>query len=608
MTLMPNVVTANGAAAEAQSVPGMVVFGGAGGRANEGRLQLDGLSVGSAFGGAGVSAYIPDVGNAQEITMVSSGGLGEAEVGGPTMNIVPKEGGNTIAGQFYAAGVSGGMVGSNYTQALQDRGLTTPGELQQLWDFNLGIGGPLLRDRIWYFAGVRDEGSHRSVPGMFANANEGDPAKWTYVADTSRPAVNAASYRNLSLRLTVQATPRTKFNVFWDEQMPCEGGTTPYAAQEVSACRKSGDGEYFAGGTAAPTPRSTATLAPETAAYRDFGQRVRQAKWTSPLTNRLLLESNAGAYWSRYGGKLTPGANTADLIRVVEQCARGCLDNGNIANLTYRSGNRSSNINMSVNWAAAATYVIGAQSMKFGYQGALLYQQSNSITNSQYLQYRTNNGVPDQMTLTIGNFSFGGRVRADSFYAQDQWTRGRMTLQGALRYDHAWSYFPEVQVGPVRFFPNAVVYPHTTGVEGYHDLTPRGGVAFDVFGNGKTAIKANVGRYLEAAQNAGLFIASRPIGRLVTTTTRAWTDQNKDFVADCDLLNPGNRIFVPAAETSAAPMRTRHSGRRSSTRRRTRRCSRAGASGRVTGRWACRSNSNCFPACRSRSAISGAGS
>ena len=97
-----------GAASDVQSVPGMVVFGGAGGRGNEGRLQLDGLSVGSAFNGAGVSAYIPDVGNAEEISMVSSGGLGEAEVGGPTMNIVPKEGGNTIAGQFYAAGVDRG--------------------------------------------------------------------------------------------------------------------------------------------------------------------------------------------------------------------------------------------------------------------------------------------------------------------------------------------------------------------------------------------------------------------------------------------------------------------------------------------------------------------
>ena len=104
---------------------------------------------------------------------------------------------------------------------------------------------------------------------MFANLNDGDPTKWTYVADTSRPAVYAASFRTLSLRLTVQATPRNKFNVFWDEQMPCEGGAAPGSGTDIDACRQSGDGEYFAGGTAAPTPRASATLAPETAAYRD---------------------------------------------------------------------------------------------------------------------------------------------------------------------------------------------------------------------------------------------------------------------------------------------------------------------------------------------------
>lgn len=537
MGLMPNTVTAAGTASDIQAVPGMVVFGGAGGRGNEGRLQLDGLSVGSAFNGAGVSSYLPDVGNAQEISMVASGGLGEAEVGGPTMNIVPKEGGNRIAGQFYAANVTPGMVGSNYSQELKDRGLTTPGELQKIWDLNLGIGGPLIRDRLWFFGGVRDEGSHKTVPGMFANLNDGDATKWTYVADTSRPAVYAASFRMLSLRLTVQATPRNKFNVFWDEQMPCEGGAVPGAATDLSACRRSGDGEYFAGGTAAPTPRASAIAAPETAAYRTFGNRVRQVKWTSPVTNRLLLESNGGAYWSRYGGKPMPGSKTGDMIRVVEQCSVTCVNNGGIPGLTYRSPNWSSNINMSVNWNAAATYVLGAQSVKVGYQGALLYDERQSRTNSQYLQYRFNNGVPDQMTLTISDFPVKQRVRADSWYAQDQWTRGRVTLQGALRYDHAWSYFPEAQVGPTRFFPKPEIYPYTKGVTGYHDLTPRAGIAFDVFGTGKTAVKANVGRYLEAAQNGGLFIASRPTGRLQTTTTRSWTDANKNFVADCDLLN-----------------------------------------------------------------------
>ena len=127
MTLMPNTVVAGGAASDVQVVPGMVVFGSAGGRGNEGRLQVDGLSVGSAFNGAGVSSYIPDVGNAQEIAMTTSGGLGEAEVGGPALNIVPKTGGNSVKGSFYASGVTKGMIGTNYTQELKDRGLTDAG-------------------------------------------------------------------------------------------------------------------------------------------------------------------------------------------------------------------------------------------------------------------------------------------------------------------------------------------------------------------------------------------------------------------------------------------------------------------------------------------------
>jgi hypothetical protein len=536
MSLMPSTVTAAGSAMDVQVVPGMVVFGGAGGRGNEGRLQLDGLSVGSAFNGAGVSSYIPDVGNAREITMTTSGGLGEAEVGGPSLNVVPREGGNAIRGTFYGAGVTEGMVGANYTDELRSRGLTTPGALQKVWDFNLGLGGPIKKDRLWYYLGLRDEGSHRTVPGMFANANAGDPTKWTYVPDQARPAVLAASYRNTSLRLTAQATPRNKFAIFWDQQLPCEGGAAP--GFDGSACRHSDDNEVVAGSTAAPTPSASAILAPETAAYRDYGQRVNQTKWTSPVTNRLLVEAGLGSYRSRWGGKNIPGLPTSDLIRVVEQCATTCAANGNIPGLTYRSGNWSSNVNMSVNWYAAGSYIVGSHSMKVGYQAALLYDERKNYTNSEFLQYRTQNGVPDQMTLTINQFPVRQRVRSDAFYFQDQWTIGRMTLQGAMRYDHTWSYFPEATVGPVRFFPTAVTYPHTVGVEGFHELTPRGGVAYDLFGTGKTSLKVNAGRYMEAAQNGGAFIASNPTGRLQTSTTRAWTDANENFVADCDLLNP----------------------------------------------------------------------
>ena len=58
---------------------------------------------------------------------------------------------------------------------------------------------------------------------MFANANMGDPTKWTYEQDTTRPAVVAGSWRNASLRLTLQPTTRNKLNLFWDQQIPCQG-------------------------------------------------------------------------------------------------------------------------------------------------------------------------------------------------------------------------------------------------------------------------------------------------------------------------------------------------------------------------------------------------
>ena len=539
MTLMPNTVLQGGASADVQVLPGMLVFGGAGGRSNEGRLQLDGLSVGSAFNGAGVSAYVADVSNAQEITMITSGGLGEAEVGGPSLSIVPKTGGNAIKGSLYASGVTKGMIGSNYSQELKDRGMTTPGSQTKIWDFNFGMGGPIRKDRVWYFLQVRDEGNHKSVASMYANLNAGDPTKWLYASDLNRPAATAASFRTGSLRLTTQATPRNKFSLFWDEQMPCEGAAF---TADADACRHSGPNEIIAGSTVAPTPSASPVAAPETAALRRYGQRVRQATYQSPFTNRVFFEGGVGQYASRYGGILMPGTTAADLVRIVEQCTRGCAANGNIAGLTYRSPNFSTNLNSSINWRGAATIVRGSESMKFGYQGGLLIDSRKDFANNQFLQYRVDNGVANQLSELLNRFPVEQRVRFDAFYAQDQRTYGRMTLQGALRFDRAWSYFPEASIGGVRFLPTVTTFPETKGVDAYTDLTPRGGVAVDVFGTGKTALKINVGKYLEAAQNGGAFVTNRPTSRVAGTgiipVFRTWTDSNNNWNPDCDLLNP----------------------------------------------------------------------
>ena len=118
MQLIPSLITQASftpGARDLQVTPGMSVFGGAGGRENEGRLQVDGINTGASVNGAGVSGYIADVTNAQEVAFTTSGGLGEVEVGGPTMSIVPKTGGNSIKGSLYLAGVADWMVGNNYT-------------------------------------------------------------------------------------------------------------------------------------------------------------------------------------------------------------------------------------------------------------------------------------------------------------------------------------------------------------------------------------------------------------------------------------------------------------------------------------------------------------
>jgi len=141
----------------------------------------------------------------------------------------------------------------------------------------------------------------------------------------------------------------------------------------------------------------------------------------------------------------------------------------------------------------------------------------------------------------LNRFPVEQRVRSDAFYAQDQRTYGRMTLQGACASTmHGASFRSEHRRRQVSAGRDDI--PGNEGVDSYMDLTPRGGVVYDVFGDGKTALKVSAGKYLEAAQNGGAFVSNRPTSRVAGTgiipVSRTWTDSNLNFVADCDLLNP----------------------------------------------------------------------
>ncbi|MEK7214020.1 MAG: TonB-dependent receptor, partial [Chloroflexota bacterium] len=326
------------------------------------------------------------------------------------------------------------------------------------------------------------------MPGMYANLNAGVVGKYTYVADVSRPAATAGSWRIANLRLTLQPSARNKFNLFWDQQHPCQGATW---GETDEGCRQQEAGRIIGGapGQAGTFGTATATSSPEIGSYAGRGptshvfQRVQQATWSSPVTNRLLLEAAAGGSFSRYGGQEVPGNRTIDIPRMVEQCTAGCANNGGIQGLTYGSQNFVNNQGLQSTWRASASYVTGAQSMKVGYMGAFHVSNQNYFSNNTHLIYRLNNGVPNQFTMDLNPYSLQQRTKYNALYAQEQWTLGRLTLQGALRYEHAWSYFPEQQIGPVKFLPTPVVFPEQAGVVGYDDITPRVGAAYDLFGN-----------------------------------------------------------------------------------------------------------------------------
>jgi Carboxypeptidase regulatory-like domain len=541
--LIPGIITQAGASADIQVTPQMTVFGGMGGRGNEGRMQVDGLNTGAALNGGGVSTYVADVSNAAEVVTTTSGGLGEAEVGGPTLSIVPRSGGNTTSGQAYLSGVTRGMVGSNYTDELRAAGLATPGALIKQWDFTGGIGGPIKQDRIWYYVTARDEGQHRTIPGIFPNLNAGlaptpgdGNRSWFYEPDRTKEARGAESFQLYSARFTIQATPRNKFNIHWDWQVPCNGAAV---TTDADACRTQPDASENAVIGSLGLGGLTATSSPETAGYLHVLVQNRQFTWSSPVTNRLLLEAGLGSYVAKWGPNEAPGNPTRGLIRVTEQAAR----DGFTANMNYRSANWPENYDNPNTWRASASYVTGQHNYKFGYIGGLLREDIENHGNDLNLAYTFNNRVPSQITQTLRVFKQKDRVRYTALYAQDQWTLGRMTLQGALRFDRAWSYSPEQTIGPTTFLNRQLSFPETPGVNAYKDISPRGGVAYDVFGNGKTSLKVNFGKYLEPASNLnGNYSISNPIARIATTTNRTWNDVAVvpggipgDFIPQCDL-------------------------------------------------------------------------
>src|SRR6476469_9021908 len=199
-------------------------FSARGGRNTEGLIQLDGMNVGAPGNGGGVSGYLYDMSNASEVQVAISGGLGEADRGGPAFTIITKTGGNRFSGTAFTSYAGKWGQSSNIDDNLRSLGFGEQPALIKSYDANLAVGGPILRDRVWFYANTRAIGTYQEQQNLYVNANAGNPNAWTWVRSNAVSVRNATSKTLNAVRLTWQATQKNKVGFYIDYTKNCSAG------------------------------------------------------------------------------------------------------------------------------------------------------------------------------------------------------------------------------------------------------------------------------------------------------------------------------------------------------------------------------------------------
>jgi hypothetical protein len=467
-------------------------------------LAIDGFETNSmAANGAGFIYYL-NMASIQESSVTISGEAAELQKSGVRNNVIPKTGGNRFTGFVFMGGGNHSTQANNLTDKLKESGLTSVNSLNYLYDFNPAWGGPVIADKLWFYNAYRWNEEVDYLAGLYYNAT---PTAWTYTPDLDRQGDNRVWDRSANLRLTWQMSTNNRVSAFLDAAPHC-------------TCNRG----------------FSATTSPEaTQIGRFWPNWFGQATWRYTRSTRLLFEGGIGSSWGSFQYNRQPGV-AVDTIAVVEQSTGLSYR----ANSTY--GQSPTNPLTS---RFAMTYVTGAHAAKFG----ISHEYGQSITTNEAAgsrSYRFLNGVPNQVTLQATPNVIVANMNADlGLYAQDRWTIKRLTLNYGLRFDYFNGSVPEQNEAELlaRFklyepsFVPVQTYPAVKNVPNWKDVNPRVAGVYDLFGNGKTAVRASLGRYV-AGETVGTATALNPITRSVTSATRNWTDVNRDYVVDCDFSNP----------------------------------------------------------------------
>lgn len=473
-------------------------------------VQIDGLMINGLDGDGAVQQYINNQ-MIQEMSYTTAGAGADVSPGGVRVNVVMKDGGNEHNGSFFGAWNDGKWQSDNYSDALRAAGLRAVDKVKKIYEFSGGFGGPIKRDKLWYFAAGRLSGVHAPIADTFyvpAGATQADCQAGRVACEQG---IDDQYINSATLRLTWQMSTRNKFSIYYEE-------VDKFRGHGMNA----GDD---------PTTASQVWTSPR---YNDAA-----LKFTSAVNSSLLFDAGYSFNYEEYvitnqdginQTAFTPawyaGASRRDATLVT-------LRNG-LANWGGRYPDR-------FNTQASVSYVTGSHNAKIGFQynwGTYVNtREANADLQQVYL-----NGVPSSVTIYNTPLRYQDALLGDlGIYAQDTWTIDRLTLNGGIRFETLRHEVSEQSSGAGRFIGErnfeAIAMPT------WKDIAPRFGVVYDLFGTAKTAVKFGVNRYNESRTT---FFANRYNPLALSSASLSWTDLNRDDIAQgelgCVYQTPGCEI------------------------------------------------------------------
>ncbi len=477
-------------------------------------VTVDGLMVNGLDGDGAVQQYFNQA-MVQEMSYQTSGAGADVSPGGVRMAIVAKDGGNQFNGSFFAGWTQKSWVANNLDDDLRSRGLGNAGGVDRVYDFNVGVGGPIKRDKIWFFASARAWSVDAPIGNTFITPdnlsyNAGYQACRTG-AIGCEPGIDDQSIESALARFTWQVSPKHKFSVYYDEINKYRGhgmnaGDDPNTASQIWT-----------------SPRYNSAA----------------AKYTGTLSSSLLVEGGYSFNFEEYVITNQPGVNKTPFSP--EWYAGASRRDANLTTLYSGLANWGGRYPDRFAAAMSLSYITGSHNLKLGFQDNWGPYINTRETNAD-LQQVYLSGVPSQVAIYNTPIRQKDSLLADiGLYAQDTWTMNRLTVNAGLRWEYLKQEVSATTSGQGRFVPersfDAVQMPV------WKDIAPRVGVVYDLFGNAKTAVKFSVNRYNESRTT---MFANRYNPLALTSATLSWTDLNTNDIAEgpvgCTYLTTGCEI------------------------------------------------------------------